>query len=629
MTFVFFSDPVFRVRSLPDARGAEAGDAAAAVADAGDRAGDAAESVLPPCPQVDGLCVPPPATGLDPAESWERPTWEWVNKEVTSIAKRLGATEEHAGVFLAKLRNPKAVGNAPLEVVNTWVRALANAVDSGEMDYGNRFAYGGFNLNSALPFAAMNTWSIPSDCNMVTESQPILDAASAPAVDSQFTLSSKLLCLTKELENVFVASVFHGRDINLGDVGGVCPDGHISYDEFPGYKAADKTKYREYFDGKVFPPEPENFGKFPPEALFSATAYVLRSAAYPSFSVNGKGPNKRTLDLIKLLGGKCEKLGDELARKLGSPYGLNSLEYAADKGHYGMYFVFMPWSEAGGHLMLITLNPQFGSTAARAGAAELSIFLKTQADVIRTLSGCDVLPMDRAHPLWRFLGDLGMRYVFFRARKMREADENGERYATMHVRIGRENGRENGPKYGFFGSEKTEEQKEQDRETCRRNGREYGLFGSEKTEEQKEQDRETCRRNGREYGPKYGLFGSEKTEEQKEQDRETCRRNGREYGSKAGEAFCVRNFPTITCPFCGASDVRLTWKVVRTLEGKSVKYAHVRLCSKDGDTKSKSKQIKFGADEWDKFLRGFLDDEQIKKHKEDVSREVQRLDNTC
>ena len=61
-----------------------------------------------------------------------------------------------------------------------------------------------------------------------------------------------------------------------------------------------------------------------------------------------------------------------------------------------------------------------------------------------------------------------------------------------------------------------------------------------------------------------------------------------------------------------------------------MKYEHVRSCSKDGDTKStRSKQFKFGADEWDKFLLGFLDDEQIKKHKKDVSREVQRLDNTC
>ena len=250
-------------------------------------------------------------------------------------------------------------------------------------------------------------------------------------------------------------------------------------------------------------------------------------------------------------------------------------------------------SEAGGHLMLITLNPQFGSTAGgalgggSAAHAELCVFLKTQADVIRTLSDCDVLPMDRAHPLWRSVGDLGMRHVFRVASDMREADERGERYATRHVRIGRENG----PKYGFFGSEKTEEQKEQDRETCRRNGRETGFFGSETTEEQKERQREA---------------------------------------SKRGREACVRDFPKIKCPLCGASDVRLTWKVVRTLEGKSVKYEHVRSCSKDGDTKStRSKQFKFGADEWDKFLLGFLDDEQIKKHKKDVSREVQRLDNTC
>ena len=216
--------------------------------------------------------------------------------------------------------------------------------------------------------------------------------------------------------------------------------------------------------------------------------------------MNGKGPNKRTLDLIKLLGGKCEKLGDELARKLGSPYGLNSVEYAADKGHYGMYFVFMPQSEAGGHLMLITLNPQFGSTVAHAGAAELSIFLKTQADVIRTLSGCDVLPMDRPP---RQPGRSSARPCS--CAHMREADENGERYATMHVRIGRENG----PK--------------------------YGLFGSEKTEEQKEQDRETCRRNGRENGPKYGLFGSEKTEEQKERPRDVSSQRSDRRARRVGE----------------------------------------------------------------------------------------------
>jgi len=110
------------------------------------------------------------------------------------------------------------------------------------------------------------------------------------------------------------------------------------------------------------------------------------------------------------------------------------------------------------------------------------------------------------------------------------------------------------------------------------------------------------------------------------------RENGRKYGTgpKAGEAFCVRDFPKITCPICKKSDVRLTWTVVRRMfKGKSVRYEHLRLCSKDGDTKSRSKQFKFGADKWDKFLLGFLDDEQIKNHKEDVSREVQRLDNTC
>jgi hypothetical protein len=286
-----------------------------------------------------------------------------------------------------------------------------------------------------------------------------------------------------------------------------------------------------------------NFGKFPPDASAGPTAYVLQSAAYPSFSVNGVGPNTRTLDLIKRLGGRYEKLGDQLARKLGSPYGLNSIEYVADKEHYGMYFVFMPnRSDAGGHLMLITLNPQFGSTAGgahkggTAAHAELSIILKTQADVIRTLSDCDVLPMDRAHPLWRFVGDLGMRHVFFKARKMREADERGERYATLHVRNGRKTGRENGTKH------------------------------------------------------------------------------------------FVRKFPKITCPICGASDVRLTWTVVRTNKGKSVRYEHVRSCSKDGDTnKTRSKTFKFGADEWDQFLLGFLHDSQFENHKEDVSREVQRL----
>ena len=105
-----------------------------------------------------------------------------------------------------------------------------------------------------------------------------------------------------------------------------------------------------------------------------------------------------------------------------------------------------------------------------------------------------------------------------------------------------------------------------------------------------------------------------------------CRRNGREYGSKAGEAFCVRNFPTITCPFCAR--VRLTGKSSTSAEGNFVHWTPI-VQAMPTPSSARTKQIKFGADEWDKFLRGFLDDEQIKNHKEDVSREVQRLDNTC
>ena len=514
---------------------------------------------------MDGLRVPPPATDLDPAEDWRRPTQEWVNKEVTSIVERLGATEEHARVFLNKLRNPKAVGNAPPKLVDTWVCALANAVDSGKMDYGMRFAYGGFNLRSAFPLAAMNTWSIPSDCNMVTDPRPILDAARKPAVDSQFTLFSKLLCLTKELENVFVASVFHERDIDLGDVDGVCPDGHISYDEFPGYKAADMTMYPAYFNGDAFPPEPENFGEFPPDASAGPTAYVLRSAAYPLFSVNGVGPNTRTLNLIKRLDGTYEKLSDQLARKLGSRYGLNGIEYVPDKEHYGMYFVFTPnQSEADGHLMLITLNPQFGSTAGgalgggSAAHAELFNILKTQADVIRTLSDCDVLPMDHEHPLWQFVGNLGMRTVFLKACEIREVDGRGERFATRHVVTGRKT------------------------------------------------------------GPKTGLFGTEKTDEEKKQDREGSKRGGK--------AHVLRYFPQITCPFCGASDVRLVWRVVLPTSGANfVRYDHKRLCI--GNT-TRSKSCKIDAERaWREFLRA-LTAEQFEAHKADVLREVQRLDNT-
>ena len=570
---------------------------------------------------MDGLRVPPPATDLDPAEDWRqdwrRPTQAWVDQEVTSIAERLGATEEDARVFLNKLRNPKAVGNAPPKLVDTWVCALANAVASGKMDYGMRFAYGGFNLRSAFPLAAMNTWSIPSDCNMVTDPRPILDAARKPAVDSQFTLFSKLLCLTKELENVFVASVFHERDINLGDVDGVCPDGHISYDEFPGYKAADMTMYPAYFNGDAFPPEPENFGKFPPDASAGPTAYVLRSAAYPLFSVNGVGPNTRTLNLIKLLGGKYEKLSDQLARKLGSRYGLNGIEYVPDKEHYGMYFVFTPnQSEADGHLMLITLNPQFGSTAGgalgggSAAHAELFNILKTQADVIRTLSDCDVLPMDRAHPLWGMAGDLGMRHVFLVASEMRAADERGERYATRHVRVGRENGR----KYGFFGSEKTEEQREQDlamvRENGRENGRKYGFFGSEKTEDQREQDLAMARENGR----KHGFGGSDLTKEQEAAQNEANKRGG--------EA-CIRGMPKTKCPFCGASDVRLVWAV--NPSSKTVLYQHKRHCTKGGKSGTKSGTCNIGDEEaWRNFL-GPLDAEQFEAHKKVVMCEVESL----
>jgi len=368
-----------------------------------------------------------------------------------------------------------------------------------------------------------------------------------------------LLCLTKEWENFYVDLVFHGRDFNHGDVGNVRPDGHISFNEFPGYKAADKTKYAAYFARREFPPEPVNFGAFPPDASLGPAAYVLQSGSYPQFSVNGKGPNQRTLKLIKGLGGGYEKLGDQLARKLGSRYGLNSIEYA-DKKHYGMYFVFMP-TVSGGHLMLLTLNPQFGSTAGgalgggEAAHAELSIILKTQADVIRTLSDCDVLPMDRAHPLWQFVGNLGMRTVFLKACEIREVDGRGERFATRHVVTGRKTG----PKTGFFGTERTDEEKKQDRK-----------------------------------GTKRG-----------------------------GEAHVLRNFPQITCPFCGASDVRLVWSVVLP---NSVRYDHKRLCI---GNKSRSKNCKIDAERaWREFLRA-LTAEQFEAHKADVLREVQRLDNTC
>jgi hypothetical protein len=489
-----------------------------------------------------------------------------VTAKIQEIATRLGATPVHVDEFLDKLRKPKAVGPAPPPYVVRWVSTLANAVASRLMDCANRLAYGGFNLVSAFAFAAMNTWNMPNDCNMVSDPQTIREAVSAPAVDSHYTLFKRLVCKTKRWENAFVESVFYGREIDRGDVGDVPPDGHPSFNEFPGYKAADEEDYPAYFKGDKRPPETENFGAFPPDASFGATAYVLESGMYPLFSVNGKGPNLRTLDLIESLGGGYEKLGDELARELGSRYGLNSIEYA-DKKHYGMYFVFVPdLLVSGGHLMLLTLNPQFGTTAGGAHGggdaahAELLIILKTQADVIRTLSDCDVLPMDDAHPLWQLVGKLGMRAVFTTAREIREADGRGERYETAHVR----------------------------------NGRKHD-------------------------GRKHGWFGTERTPEQIEQDREMSRRNGREHGSAAGRAYCVRAFPKITCPFCKASDVRLAWRVVDPGR-KSVVYLHQRSCiSKDGTmNKTRSRTFEFDDDEaWRKFL-GALDKEQFEAHKEDV-----------
>ena len=465
---------------------------------------------------------------------------------------------------------PRAVGNAPPEIIDQWVEALASAVASGEFDYANRFAYGAFNLVSALNFAGLNSWGCPTDCNMVSDHQHVLDGARVPAIDSQFTTGSFTTCMTKVWENAFVTSVFHERDINLDDVCGEFPDGHISFNECPGYKAPDRTKYEDYFQGIEFPPEPVNFGAFPPDASLGPTAYVLQSGNFPLFSVNGKGPNQRTLDLIEHLGGKCEKLDDAFARELGSRYGINGVEYA-DKTHYGVYFVFIPnpASESRGHMMLLTLNPQFGVTASGAhgggsGAhAELLLLLKYQTDVIRCLSDADVLPMDGAHPLWRLVGDRGMRSVFPVARSIFEADARAERYATRHVRDGRkygfggserteaqkeqdaENRRKYGRMYGFGGSERTEAQRERDAE----NRRKYGFGGSERTEAQKEQDAENIRKYGfggserteaqkqqdAEYSRKYGFGGSERTEAQREQDAENRRRNGRIYGFGGSE----------------------------------------------------------------------------------------------
>ena len=475
---------------------------------------------------------------------------------------------------------PKAVGNAPLEIIDKWVEALASAVASGYFDYANRFAYGAFNLVSALNFAGLNSWGCPTDCNMVSDHQHVLDGARVPAIDSQFTTGSFTTCMTKVWENAFVKSVFHERDINLDDVYGEFPDGHISFNECPGYKAPDRTKYKDYFQGIEFPPEPVHFGAFPPDASLGPTAYVLQSGNFPLFSVNGKGPNQRTLDLIEHLGGKCEKLDDTFARELGSRYGINGVEYA-DKTHYGVYFVFIPnpASESRGHIMLLTLNPQFGVTASGAHGggsrahAELVLLLKYQTDVIRCLSDSDVLPMDGAHPLWRLVGDRGMRSIFPVARWIFKADARGERYATRHVRDGR--------KYGFDGSERTEAQKQQDAE----NSRKYGFGGSERTEV--------------------------RTEAQKEQERLACIRGG--------QAVYARDMPRTTCPICNSGDVRLTWIISRNY---TVKYSHMRSCV---DDKSKSRSIKI-ADEtaWRAFLAA-LDDDQFETHKIDVLQENHRV----
>lgn len=448
---------------------------------------------------MEGLRVQAPDTAcLDPAEGWERPNRARVDDIVKQWAP-LGAGKVHVDALLDKLRNPKAVGRAPRGDVLRWVNALASAVASGRMDYGSRFAYGGFNLASALPFVGVNTWSCPSDRNMVTDSRRIIDAASSPAVDSQFTLFAHLPCLTKVWENAFVASVFDGRNVDLRDVGGKAPDGHPSFNECPGYKAADASKYPAYFEGTDFPPEPAIFGSFPPVASLGATAYVLTSGVYPILSVNGKGPSLRTLRLIKDLGGVFKKLDDASARELGSRYGLNGIEYA-DNEHYGLFIVFMRnQSQTAGHLMLITLNPQFGTTmgGAHGGGsavhAEMLFIIKTQAEVIRSLSDCDHLDTNRAHPLWQLVGDLGMRPVFAVARKMSEADALGERYATRHVRAGLTSA----PKTGFGGTEVSVDDRIRQIES----------------------------------------------------------------NVRGGAAHVVRDMPKTTCPFCKTIDVRLTWYV--------------------------------------------------------------------
>ena len=519
----------------------------------------------------------PDTACLDPAEGWERPNRARVDDIVKQWAP-LGAGKVHVDALLGKLRNPKAVGRAPRGDVLRWVNALASAVASDRMDYGSRFAYGGFNLASALPFVGVNTWSCPSDCNMVTDSQSIIDAASSPAVDSQFTLLSHLPCLTKVWENAFVASVFDGRNVDLSDVGGEAPDGHPSFNECPGYKAADASKYHAYFEGTDFPPEPVNFGRFPPDASSGATAYVLTSGAYPILSVNGTGPSRRTLRLVKELGGDYKKLDDESARELGSRYGINGIDYA-DKEHYGIYIVYIPnKSQTAGHLMLIILNPQFGSTmggalgGGSAAYSELLVIIKTQADVIRSLSDCGVLPINRAHPLWQVVGDLGMRPVFDVARKMSEVDARGERYETRHVRAGKAGGAAGGAA---------------------------------------DASDETKARLG--YAPgdtKWNQGGAADASD------ETKAREGYAPGetkyTRAGAAFAVRDFPKITCPFCGKINVRLTWRRSRDT---AVVYSHKQGCV---DGKSKSRSININEEEvWRAFLYELQQDE-FDKHMADV-----------
>ena len=524
---------------------------------------------------MEGMHVPPELVQafLDPAEGWVRPDRASVDELILGYAKKVGAGKVHVDAFLNKLRNPKAVGNAPLDDVARWVEVLASAVETSSLDYGNRFAYGGFNLKSAYPMVGLNTWNPPTDTNMTSDGQSIRAAASSPAADTQFALGTRFVCMTKVWENAFVASVFDGRNVDLCDVGGKAPVGHPSFNECPGYKAADASKYPGYFDLTEFPPEPVNFGSYPPDASLGATAYVLTSGAYPILSVNGKGPSLRKLALVKELGGVFKKLDDASARELGSRYGLNGIEYA-EKEYWGLFTVFMPnKSQTAGHLMLIILNPQFGSTMGGAFGggsgvhAELLFILKTQAEVIRSLSDCGVLPINRAHPLWQLVGDLGMRPVFDVARKMSVVDARGERYETRHVRAGAAGG-------ATGASEATKA-----REGYGPNETKHSRGGAADASE------DTKAREG--YGPNETKH------------------------SRAGAAFAVRDFPKITCPFCRTINVRLNWTGSRD----TVTYRHSRSCV---DGKSKQQTIHINEEEvWRAFLHELQPDE-FDKHKADV-----------